>query len=222
MRTLIRFILVGCALGQIVNGEASKIYVLESRNNIFVRTNGETRQLTSSHRDFDPSITADGVRVVFARSTDRALYPDGVADTPPSDIEAINLESKSESVLFSGTIVIGHIPYHEYGFPQIDIAHNDLYLEVGDRAVFAVNLTDRHTRFVTDAERFSLIPIGPNAGNLIVLQRRWNVDSFINEFWVYSPRGMRLRPSSMDEFTSESMQNRTASPFQSKAPPGPR
>jgi hypothetical protein len=223
MDRLIRFIVVGYALGQIVNGQASKISVFESKNNIFMRTNGETIQLTSSHRDFDPSITSDGLRVVFARSTDIALYPGGVANTPTSDIAVINLESKKASVLFSGAIAVDHIRLHEYATPEIDIAHNELYLEVGDRALFAVNLTDGHTRFVADAKKFCLMTTGPNVGKLIVCQRRWSVDSFIYEFWVYNRRGVRLRPSSMDEFESEWTQNvQAAFPSHSKARPVPR
>jgi hypothetical protein len=201
MDTFIRFILVGCALGRIANGQAPKISVFESKNNIYLRTNDETRQLTSGNRDFDPSITSDGLRIVFARA-DSPLYPDGIVNTPTSDIVAINLESKRESVLFSGTIAVDHIRLHEYADPQIDIAHDELYLEVGDIAVFAVNLTNGHTRFVVNAKQFCLMTTGPDVGKLIVGQRKWSVDSYIYEFWVYSRTGAKLRQSSMDEFES--------------------
>jgi hypothetical protein len=186
-----------CCLSYSFGGDC----VYEKGGDIFVKGEfGKIVTLTSTGRDFDPSIT-DRV-VVFCRRDSN--------DEFRSSVYAINLPAGSEKLIFSGPVKYRGGRIDDLALPQIDETTQTLFFlargAVTTAELFRVDLKTNMAAWVASAAYYLLIRSGPHAGDLLVNQREHTASGDISyAWWYYSRAGKRLGFAGTDRLRVNSL-----------------
>lgn len=146
-----------------------------------VRNNGEEVRLTNGHRDYSPSLSKDGARVLFCRSTGRKHSHIGTAngtnDESITEIwSVLSAGDRPAAPVFSGPFHYDGDAYTSFHSPRYSASGDmiyflfDLYAVTGGLA--ALEVSTGKTHFITTAIDYLEVASGGQIGSLIVQQRR--------------------------------------------------
>ena len=188
---LVQFCAAACA------GDSPRVF--ESGGRILLQSpDAKTQELTASGRDFDPSITCDGLKVLFVRS-DR--------DDPfKTSVYQVDVPTRTEKLVFAGPITLNKIRVHYLTSPELDEERGDLYViaqtSVNTGTLCAVNLKTLSVRVIGDTATYQILRKGEYSGKLLLFQRKIAIDgSKYHVNWLYSKAGADLGiagPETMD------------------------
>jgi TonB family protein len=156
---------------------------------ILLVESGKSVVLTSTGRDADPWIDPDGTVVLFVRGD--------VDDEFRTAVFEINVMSRVEHKVFAGPVQLpgGEINY--FGNPEYSNDHKTLYFvaktSVTTGELFAVDTNTKVVRHIANAASYDVVQSGPNAGDLLVYQRKISIVGMpFYLYWLYSPNGKDL------------------------------
>jgi len=190
-----------------------KASVAAVEGNLYITlASGERREITSSGRDYDPSLSLDGRYVVFARAV-----PGPPFDEPPqprgpqrrSELWMVGADGKDPRRLFSGEVRGGNFRYVEFSAPRLSLDNRYVYFMIPLAAVcgglVSLDLRTSQVRILTPAIGLTMLDKGAYRGYMVVVRR---VDVPIDSegqgggtypFWLYAPNGVPIREIGGDQ-----------------------
>ncbi len=182
-------------LGLFISGlaHAQTAYTLDG--NVFFRdAQGVTRQITSSGKDYSPSLGRHGTRLTFARAI--RSHPDlsGLGTVIAESqlfIVDVTAPAVAPVTVLDKPVEARSLRFQWFDSPRLSPDGASLYFLVPDygavAGLFSLDLATKRVRFVLTALKFWLVPAGPEAGNLIVWQNpmligggRYDVFNMVN------------------------------------------
>lgn len=166
---------------------------------------GNVAILTSTERDYDPSLSPDGTKVVFVRSTPELLVegPTGYKHEA-TELWIMDLKTKHSRMLLRGketqepTNLLCN--FHN---PQFSPDGNKIYFQstawVTSDAIHVINLQSGIHRFLTDGNSLEVIRKGEYEGYLIVQKHKYFMSGGSYDwYWLVSPEGKEIAPVGRD------------------------
>lgn len=180
---------------------AVRFVPIEQGGNIVLRAQtGDIDILTSTGRDFDPSLSFDGSSVVFCRRDN--------PEVDASAIYSINVKTRAERLLFSGPVLAHGRSISNLGSPQTGPLQDIVYFlanhSVTEGSLMAYSTKDSTIKYIAEAATFMVIRQGSYSGNLLLYQRkRTQVGEplFYYVYWLYAADGHDMGiagPAKMD------------------------
>ena len=179
--------------------------VFEKAGNIFLRrADGQTEQLTSSGKDFDPSLSRDGKLVVFIRSTpDRPIEVFGL-DAHANEIWIVDIEGKHPQLILGGGKLVppafreGY-PVAPIATPQFSLDGRDIYfVSAGgatDAPILKVNVATHQVTEIAWGHTVKVLREGASQGCLVVDKHKYFVEGGSYDwYWLLSPNGEEIGP----------------------------
>ncbi len=185
-----------------VTAVAYEVSVLSLEGNAYItRPDGERRQITSTGKDYDPSLSPDGKYIVFARAVEGPALPlasqPRPQTVPRSELWIAAVDGGSTQRLFSGEVKEKEFRYVNFFKPQLSPDNRWVYFLIPYAAVSdAVVRLDRktlQTKILTPAEQFSVLKEGRYKGFLVVQKRVQEDEGVSLPFWLVSPDGEPIR-----------------------------
>lgn len=162
---------------------------------VFIAADGTRRRLTSSGKDYEPSLSPDGSKVVFARAVRGSLdNPDGLT----SQLWIADVSGEAVPTLLLDTTVTLHgRAFSAFFRPQLSPHARYLYFLVDygavTQAIVRLDTSTGRTAFVASAMNFWVVPRGRYAGDLVAQVRKTKLASgYYYWFYLLSAEGKEL------------------------------
>lgn len=182
--------------------EMPTINAMVKEGDVYVQISpeGSSRQLTSSGRDRDATVSPNGDLVAFVRST-----PDHLVETATGESEATEIWT----IRVDGTDARKRVEGTPWATPETSLSglRNPQFSPDGRLVYFlsmawvtsaAIHVLDLETgkeRFLSAGNTLEVIPKGVYAGHLIVDQHRYFLGGGSYDwFWLIAPDGQVLGP----------------------------
>jgi len=185
-----------------VTAVAHEVSVVSLDGNVYItRPDGERRQITSTGKDYDPSLSPDGKYVVFARALEGPALPlnsqPRPQTVPRSELWIVGVGDGSPQRLFSGEVKAKEFRYVNFFKPELSPDNRWVYFLIPYAAVSdALVRLDRktlQTKILMPAEQFSVLEEGRYKGFLVVQKRVQEDEGVAMPFWLVSPDGEPIR-----------------------------
>ncbi len=179
--------------------------VFQKDGNIFLAlADGQTRQVTSSGKDFSPDLSPDGKLVVFIRDTPERLVEVFGLDAHANELWVVDIEGKRPRLMLSGgrlkrrTFQAGY-PVAPMATPQFSLDGRDVYfVSAGgatDAPVLKVNLTTGRVTEIAWGHTLKVLREGASRGCLVVDQHKYFLQGGSYDwYWLLSPNGKEIGP----------------------------
>jgi dipeptidyl aminopeptidase/acylaminoacyl peptidase len=162
---------------------------------VFIAADGARRRLTSSGKDYEPSLSPDGSKVVFARAVRGSLgNPNGLT----SQLWIADVSGEAAPTLLLDTAVTLHgRTFSAFFCPQLSPDARRLYFLVNygavTQAIVHLDTSTGQTTFVASAMNFWVVPRGRYAGDLVAQVRKPKLASgYYYWFYLLSVEGKEL------------------------------
>lgn len=162
---------------------------------VFIAADGTRRRLTSSGEDYEPSLSPDGSKVVFARAVRGSLdNPDGLT----SQLWIADVSGEPAPRLLLDTMVTLHgRTFSAFFRPQLSPHARYVYFLVNygavTQAIVRLDISTGQTTFIASAMNFWVVPRGRYAGDLVAQVRKPKLASgYYYWFYLLSVEGKEL------------------------------
>jgi dipeptidyl aminopeptidase/acylaminoacyl peptidase len=180
--------------------QAQSVFVKDG--NVFLKNrSGQTKQLTTSGRDYQPSLSPDRRRIAFVRRTPGKTVPASLGDTEATELWLVDCDGEHLELLVSGRE--GDDPkttLADFSSPQFSPDGRRIYfLSAGwvtSGAVHLVYIQSRRESFVSPANTLDVIQKGKYRGYLIVQEHKYFVGAKVgsyDDYWLLTPTGAEIR-----------------------------
>ena len=176
--------------------------VFAKDGNVFIRNrSGQTKRLTTLGRDSQPSLSPDGKRIAFVRSTRGKTVQTSLSDTEATELWLIDSDGKQPELLVSGKEDGDpKKSLADFSSPQFSPDGRKIYfMSVGwvtSGAVHVVDVQSRRESFVSPGNTLEVIQRGKYRGYLIVQEHKYffgaKVGSY-DHYWLLTPNGREIR-----------------------------
>ncbi len=176
--------------------------VEEGGNVILLDPDGFRRQVTSSGRDYDPSLSPDRSRIIFAHRVRGSL------DNPDTLVSELWIAEATSGwrphIVFRTPVKIEGQSFSAFFSPQLSPDNRYAYFLIPfasvTEGVVRLDLPSGKTAFVVAAMRFWVVPGGQYSGDLIAQVRKAKVGAgYYYWFYLFSPDGKELGLIGPDE-----------------------
>ncbi len=197
------------ALAAVAHGTS----VATAEGNVYItRPDGLRTRITSSGKDYDPSLSLDEKYVVFARGVGGPLFREGPQPRGPkerSELWVVGSDGSNARPLFSGEVKYGNFRYVHFSAPHLSSDDRYVFFFVPLAAtcdgLVRLDLRTTQVKVLTPAIGLTMLGGSSYRGYLLV-QRRVEVPvsgegqgGAIYPFWLYSPDGQPIREIGNDE-----------------------
>jgi len=201
VRVICLFPLVFC---QGVLLEAQHVDIRDG-NLYYADARGNSKQITSSGMDLDPSLSFDGKTVIFVRRTLVPARFEEPTDPQPKQrqiwVAKVGGPSDPEIVLGGPVVLKDFSEYVSFASPKLSPDNRYAYFRipvgVTESGLVRVDLRTKVTSLVCYGTGYDIVPSGKYAGDLVVQMRKSLGDAvpgggFSAFFWLLTPEGKEL------------------------------
>jgi dipeptidyl aminopeptidase/acylaminoacyl peptidase len=182
------------------SSKAQSVFVKDG--NVFLKNgSGQTKQLTTSGRDYQPGLSPDRRRIAFVRRTPGRTVQTPLSDTEATELWLVDSDGEHAELLVSGkeadepkTILA------DFSSPQFSPDGQRIYfLSAGwvtSGAVHVVDIQSRTESFVSPGNTLEVIQKGKYRGYLIVQEHKYFVGAKVgsyDDYWLLTPSGTEIR-----------------------------
>jgi dipeptidyl aminopeptidase/acylaminoacyl peptidase len=188
---------------------AQRVYA-EGGNIFFQPVTGEARQLTTSGRDRDPSLSPAGRTVVFVRGTPGVTVAAGAGDAAEAtELWTVDVEGTGARMLLRGREsprperVLARLRVPQFSPDGRTVFFLSAAWVVSD-AVHAVDTRTGEERYVAPGNSLEVVPRGEYAGHLLVEQHRYFLGGGSYDWvWLLTAGGREVGPVGEDDESLE-------------------
>lgn len=176
--------------------------VFAKDGNVFLKNrSGQTKQLTTLGRDYQPSLSPDRKRIAFIRRTPGKTVQTPLGETEATELWLADSEGEHHELLVSGKE--GDNPktvMADFSSPQFSPDGRKIYFMsagwVTSGAVHVVEIQSKRESFVSPGNTLEVIQKGKYRGYLIVQQHKYFVGAKVgsyDDYWLLTPTGTEIR-----------------------------
>ena len=176
--------------------------VFAKDGNVFHKNrSGQTKQLTTLGRDYQPGLSPDRRRITFVRRTPGKTVQTSLSDTEATELWLIDSDGEHLELLVSGK---------EDGDPKKSLAdfsspqfspdgRRIFFMSVGwvtSGAVHVVDIQSKRESFVSPGNTLEVIQKGKYRGYLIVQEHKYFLGAKVgsyDHYWLLTPNGREIR-----------------------------
>ena len=191
---LFSLLMVACSCAdtraQVVSEKGGKLFLTEA--------SGQTRELTSTGRDAEPSLSHDRSRVVFVRGTPGQTINTGAGDVEAKEIWVIDRAGENPQLLVRGRAdddlkkVLAGLSRPQFSPDDRQVFFLSSAYATSD-AVHAVTLGTKETAFISDGNSLTVVPSGRYRGYLLVSKHKYRRTGSYDDYWLLTARGREVR-----------------------------
>jgi len=180
--------------------KAQSVFVKDG-NICLKNRSGQTKQLTTSGRDYRPILSSDRRRIAFLRRTPGKTVQTPLGNTEATELWLVDNDGEHLELLVSGKE--GDDPktiLADFSWPQFSPDGQRIYfLSTGwvtSGAVHVVDIQSRRESFVSPGNTLEVIQKGRYRGYLIVQEHKYRVGAKVgsyDDYWLLTPTGTEIR-----------------------------
>jgi len=203
MRKLLKLLPVMTAVVSLTSVAAD--VSVKSGNIYFTDSAGVAKQLTTSGRDSNPVLAADGRWIAFIRKVEGKKIATGADEVDPSALWQIRTDGKESTLLVRCRASENKIESLIAGFEKLQFSSNGKLIYfitpawATSGAVHVVDTTNRKEHFVCAGSDLKVVPSGEYKDCILIQQHRYFIGGGSYDwYWLFRPDGTEVGPVGED------------------------